>query len=100
MSTNAKIVIVLAALCWVALSSAWHWIRSKYILEKWAKANGFKLLRMKQNWFTISPFLTSKRQETFRISVRDHRGRERKGWAKCGGFFLGFLVDKVEVEWD
>lgn len=101
MSTNTKVIIVLVAFCWVAFSSVWHWFRSKFLLEKWAKANGFKLVKMKLNLFSFSPFLfTSDRQEVYHIRVRDHSGRERSGWAKCGGFWLGFLVNKVEVEWD
>ena len=100
MGVSQDIIIFAVALFWVAMSSTWHWLRSRSLMEKWAKANGYKLMKMKLNWFKISPFLTSTHQEVFRIRVRDHSGRERTGWAKCGGFFLGLLVDTVEVEWD
>jgi hypothetical protein len=101
MSTDTKIIIGLLAGCWVALSTTWHWFRSRVLLSRWARANGFELMRMSIPWFKFSPFLFgSKHQEVYEIRVRDHRGRERHGWAKCGGFFLGFLVDKVEVDWD
>jgi hypothetical protein len=100
MSGNRKIIIFLAALCWVALSTTWHWFRSRFLLKKWAQANGFELVRMKVNWSGFGPFLfTSRRQEVYHIRVRDHWGRERSGWAKCGGYWLGFLVNKIEVEW-
>jgi hypothetical protein len=101
MSGNTKVIIVLVALSWVAFSTTWHWLRSRFLLEKWARTNGFELVKMKINWFSFSPLIfASSRQEVYRISVRDHRGRERSGWAICGGFWLGFLVNKVEVEWD
>jgi hypothetical protein len=101
MIDNRKIIIVLAAVCCVALSLVWHWFRSRFLLQKWAKENGFELVKMNVNWFESSPFwFRSRRQGVFRIRVRDHRGRERSGWAKCGGYWLGFLVNKIEVEWD
>jgi len=100
MSTDTKITICLVAVGWVALSTTWHWFRSRFLLQQWAKANGFELVQMSIPWFKVSRFWGSKRQEVYQIRVRDHRGRECRGWAKCGGYFLGFLVDKVEVEWD
>jgi hypothetical protein len=103
MRDNPKtfIILLLVALCWVALSTTWHWFRSRFLLKQWAKANGFELVQMSIPWFKFSPFIfASKRQGVYQIRVRDHRGRERSGWAKCGSFWLGFLVDKVKVEWD
>jgi|APCry1669193128_1035447.scaffolds.fasta_scaffold55349_2 hypothetical protein len=100
MSSKTNIIIVLVAIGWVVFNIAWHWFRSKLLLQQWAKANGFELVKMSVPWFTISPFLASKRQGVYWITARDHSGREHIGYAKCGGFWLGFLVDKVEVEWD
>ena len=98
MSIETNIIIVLVAVGWVALSTSAHWLRSKRLLDKWATANGFTLVKMNMNWSGFGPFLfTSQHQEVYRIKVRDHRGREHSGWAKCGGYWLGFLVDKVEV---
>jgi hypothetical protein len=100
MFSEKNIIIVSVAVCWVALTSTWHWFRSRFLLKQWARANGFELVQMKTPWFKFSPFWTSKHQEAYQIRVRDRRGRERRGWAKCGGFFLGFLVNNVEVVWD
>lgn len=101
MGSRTKAIIVLTALCWVVFSSAWHWVRSKFLLKKWAEANGFELVKMDYSWPQLSPFLfISRHQEVYHIKVRDQRGRERSGWAKCGGYWLGFVVNKVEVEWD
>jgi hypothetical protein len=100
MFSEENIIIGLIAVCWVALSTTWHWFRSRFLLKQRAKANGYELVHMSMSWFQCSPFWMSKRQEAYQIRVRDQRGRERRGWAKCGGFFLGFLVNKVEVVWD
>jgi hypothetical protein len=51
-------------------------------------------------WFKFDPFYISKNQKAHEIRVGDPRGRDGRGWAKCGGYFLGFLVNKVEVAWD
>jgi len=100
MISEKNIIIGLIAVCLVALFTAWHWFRSRVLLKQWARANGFELVQMSIPWFKSSPFWISKRQEVYLIRVRDHRGRERSGWAKCGDFWLGFLVNEVEVEWD
>jgi hypothetical protein len=94
---SLKVVIFLAALCWVALTTTWHWFRSRFLLRQWARDNGYVLVQISIPWFKISPFWMSKGQEAYQIRVRDHNGRERRGWAKCGGYFLGFLVNQVEV---
>ena len=99
MFSEENIIIALIAVGCVAFSTTWHWFRSRFLLSQWARANGYELVKLSKPWFKFSPFWTSKRQEVYQIRVRDHRGRERCGWAKCGGYFLGFLVDKVEVEW-
>jgi hypothetical protein len=39
-------------------------------------------------------------QVVYRLVVRDPTGAERNGWAKLGGFFMGLMVDDVEVAWD
>ena len=98
--SDDTITIVLIVLGWVVFSAIWHWFRSRFLLEQWAKANGFVLVKMSMSWFKLNPFLSSKRQEVYRITVRNHNGRERSGWVKCGGFWLGFLVNKVEVDLD
>jgi len=100
MSSDTNIVIILIAVCWVALSATWHWFRSRFLLKQWAKTHGYELVKMTMSWTKIGPFCPSKRQGVYQIRVRDGRGRERRGWVRCGGYFLGFLVDKVGVEWD
>lgn len=101
MSRDTKIIIALVALGWVALSTTWHWFRSRFLLKQWARAHGYELVKMSINWSKFGPFLfASQRQEVYQIKVRDRRGRERRGWAKCGGYWLGFLANKVEVKWD
>ena len=97
MISQKNIIILSIAGCWFALSTAWHWCRSRSILNQWAVAHGYELVKMSMTW--SGPFWLTTRQAVYRIRVRDRWGRERRGWAKCGGSVLGFLVDKVEVKW-
>jgi hypothetical protein len=34
------------------------------------------------------------------VTVKDHRGRVRRAWVRCGGWFLGMMSDHMDVEWD
>lgn len=75
MSGDEMIIILLVAFGGVTLSATWHWLRSRFLLKEWARANGFELLRMNSNWFKSGPFVASKRQEIYHIRVRDRGGR-------------------------
>ena len=93
-----NVILFLVATGWVVCCDIWHCLRSKSLLRQWAKTNGYELVDMRIPWFTTSPVIASRHQEVYQIIVRDARGQERCGWARCGGFWLGFLVDKLEVE--
>lgn len=101
MSGNQKIILFVVVVVLGLLAMGCHWLRSKTLLKEWARANGYELVQMRINWSQPGPFLfRSRRQEVYQIKVRDQRGRLRRGWAKCGGYWFGFLVNKVEVIWD
>lgn len=56
---------------------AWYCHQSRSILEKWAKACGYRLLRVR----LYDPGLR----------------RIRRAWVRCGGFWSGMSSDEVEV---
>src|SRR5207244_6636738 len=99
MFSEKNIIIGSIAVGWVAFSTTSDCFRSRFLLKQWARAHGYELVQMSIPWFQFCPFWMSKHQEAYQIRVRDHRGRKRRAWAKCGGYFLGFLVNKVEVVW-
>jgi hypothetical protein len=80
----------------------WHFSRSRGLLEKWAAANGFRIIESNYRNLVRGPFFwtTSKGQTVYRVTVEDARGQRRSGWVRCGGFFLGLLSDRVTVRWD
>ena len=76
--------------------------RSRAILDNWADRTGLTLVEA--NWSFLWPMsfwlTTSRNQTVYRIKVRDHAGRTRSGWARCGTWFVGLWSDNVDVYWD
>jgi hypothetical protein len=83
-------------------SIAWHFGRSKSILQQWADKNGYRILQQEYRNFFKGPFFwtSSKGQTVYYVTVSDSAGKVRKGWVRCGGWFLGLLSDNIEVCWD
>jgi hypothetical protein len=91
-------LIVLVAV----VSMAWHVSRARSLLEEWARRNDFELVETEHRHLARGPFFwtTAKGQTVYRVMVRTRDGAVRKGWVRCGGFFLGLLSDHVDVRWD
>lgn len=81
---------------------AWTFRRGDAMLDRWAAENNFRLLESEYRWFAKGPFFwrSSKGQTVYRIAVEDQAGEVHRGWARCGGWFLGLWTDQVDVRWD
>jgi hypothetical protein len=81
---------------------AWHFSRSRFVLEDWADKQGFEILYSEYRSLFRGPFFctTSRGQTVYYVKVRDGTGRERSGWVRCGGWFFGLMSDKAEVRWE
>jgi hypothetical protein len=91
-------VVVLTAL---GIYWPWHFWRSRQLLEHWAARNGFQIIHSEFRWFFKGPFfLLSRGKTVYRVTVRDHNGRDRSGWVRCGGIWFGLLTDSATVVWD
>lgn len=102
MAASGELFLVLLFLvCFVALL-AWHFARSRKMVEQWARDNGLELVNVERRFMFRGPFWwrTGKGQEVFRVTVRDGAGHVRSGYVRVGGWFLGLLSDQVTVEWD
>lgn len=93
----AVFVITLVILAW-----AWHFSRSRSILQKWADDNGYQLLQAEYRWFRKGPFFwrASRDQVVYYVTVRDQLGRERRGWVRCGSWLLGMFSNRADVRWE
>jgi hypothetical protein len=80
---------------------SWHYSRSRSVLEKWADENRLKIVDSEYRSFARGPFswTTSRNQTVYYVTVIDDNGHTRRGWVRCGGFFVGFLCDRMEVTW-
>ncbi len=98
----AGLCTIVAFLIFGFVMIAWHFSRSRSLLEQWAAANGYRIISAQYRNLVRGPFFwtTSKGQTVYRVTVEDADGRQRDGWVRCGGWFLGLLSDRVQVRWD
>src|SRR5262249_54158005 len=97
-----RVFFVPLILVLVVGSLAWHFGRSRSLLERWAERNGFRILRSEYRYMFRGPYYwtTSKGQTVYRVTVEDKAGLVRNGWVRCGGWWLGLMSDHVEARWD
>ncbi len=81
---------------------AWHFRRSRELVERWAAANAYTIIEMERRFFNAGPFFwcRGRGHEVFRVSVRDAHGEQHRAYVRTGGWFLGQLSEKVAVKWD
>jgi len=81
---------------------AWHFTRSRSLLQKWATSNGYEILHSEFRSLRKGPFLwkDSAKQMVFYVRIRSREGQERSGWVLCGGFWTGLFSDKIQVTWE
>ena len=96
------LVFVLLVLGIVCLSLAWHFARSRALLQKWADDNGYQILRHEYRYLRRGPFFwtTSRHQTVYHVEVLDRYGQPRTGYVRCGGWWLGLFSGNVEVKWE
>jgi len=98
---QAVFVVALGVVAVIGLM-AWHFSRSRLVLEQWAAKQGFQILHSEYRNLFRGPFFwtTSRGQTVYYVRVRDRRGIERSGWVRCGGWFFGLMTNKAEVRWE
>lgn len=73
-----------------------------FLVQRWAKDNGFRILRCDFRYYSKGPFtwkVSNRWRHVYYVSVRDSEGRERFAWLRCTD--VGpFNSDKTEVIWE
>jgi hypothetical protein len=102
MNDSLMALAVVAAVILAVGGIVWRVRRSSGILQKWAAAGGYELLQIERRFLRRGGFWwrTSEYQDVFRVLVRDSAGRERAGFVRVGGWFLGLWSDDASVQWD
>lgn len=80
----------------------WHHARAREMLEGWARQSGVQILKAEYRSFFRGPYFwtSSKGQTVYEVWVRDESGRDRHGYVRCGGYFLGMWSDHAEAMLD
>jgi hypothetical protein len=96
------LVVIGAVAALVILGLVWHFGRSGALLNQWAADNGYRIIRQEYRTFFKGPFFwtSTKGQTVYYVVVEGAGGNRRRGWVRCGGWWLGLLSDNVEVRWD
>jgi hypothetical protein len=99
---GGEVVVIIFFIVIAIGAIAWHYSRSRFLLQQWAQENGYRILSSEHRHLVRGPFFwtTSKGQTVYRVEIQDRDGRTRSGWVRCGSWMLGLLSDKVQVRWD
>ncbi len=102
MEQLVPILFIAFVLGLIILTITWHFSRSNSLLQQWARRNGLRIIQQEYRHFFRGPFFwtTSKGQTVYYVTVEDQQGNRRRGWVRCGGWFLGLLSDHVEARWE
>ena len=84
------------------LSVCWRITRASQLLRDWAARNQLEILQSEYCHFFKGPYFWSsgKGQAVFKVTVLDSAGKDRHGYVRVGGFFLGMWSDHVDSELD
>jgi len=101
MNSVAVIPAIVLIVVVVTFLLVWHFVRSREILERWAKDGGFEILERDYRHLAKGPFFwtSSRGQAVYFVKVRDRSGAVLSGWVRCGGWWSGLFSDKAEVKW-
>ena len=80
----------------------WLHSRASDILTRWAQENGYEIVSSERCWLWRGPFWwrSSEHQAVFYVTVKTAGGQIRRGWVRCGDWFLGMFSDQATVQWD
>ncbi len=99
---TAIALLVIAVACIAVAAMSWSMSRGRQVLDRWAQANGYRIVSCEVRWFRRGPFFwtTSKGQMVYYVEVMAPSGQTRHGYVRCGSFFWGLWKDQVEERWE
>jgi hypothetical protein len=102
MDTNSAYSYALLLLGAILLITyvTWCFLRSRSLLHRWAITNEFQILDSRLSPSGPLSWTSSRSQIIYFVCVRDKEGQERRGWVRCGSFWVGVFSNKIEVRWE
>jgi hypothetical protein len=78
-----------------------RWNTGPSALERWAKENGFRIVRRERRTYFRGPFFwgSSNCQIVYRVEVHGPDAVAKAGWVRIGGYWWP-SADRIEVRWD
>jgi len=98
MDSALPVLGFLAFIAYAIVIIFWWFSRSRKILENWATVNNHRIVSSEFRHFFQGPFSWSPNHTVYYVKVETADGQTRRGWVRCGGWFLG--LDSGEVWWD
>jgi len=97
-----KGIILILGLLIIAIALLWMFTRAGRILDDWAAKNNYQILSSELRWLRRGPFFwtSTKNQIVYYVTVRTLDGTTKRGWVRCGSFWLGIFQNKAEVRWE
>jgi hypothetical protein len=87
------VVLAIAAVVGFALVMMWwRHARSSALLQAWAEARGYRILRQQYRFFFTGPFFSRRQKAKPSITLLLK--------TSCGSWWVGLLSDKVQVRWE
>ena len=102
LSSIGPAAMILGVLVLMVVIIAWRVSRSHGMLVRWAEENGYQIVHQEHRLLRRGPyfFRATDDQAVYYVVVTDRYGRERRGYVRLGGWFLGLFSDQVDVRWD
>ncbi|HZE97623.1 MAG TPA: hypothetical protein VE981_11400 [Planctomycetota bacterium] len=98
-----ELLVAAGALLFCILVFSWHlWANAhaKRRIRRWAKENGYRVVRGEITGLGSSLFPGYIRgQVIWAVRLENARGGVRDAWLRCGGSALGYSLTEVEVRW-
>jgi hypothetical protein len=71
-------------------------------IKKWESEKGWEIVRCERRRFASPWMFSNTAQGIYHVTVLYQEGqpRMRRAWLRCGGWFLGWKTEKVEMRWD
>ena len=100
LETIAPVALLAALLALFGVVLRHSFLRSRKMVEQWARDHGLVLSRCEWHCSGDSPFSRRGGWEViWTVRIADAEGRTRDAWARCGSPLIGMLSDHVEVRW-
>ena len=80
----------------------WQRYRRYAILRQWEARQPYVWIEYKKRHYFKEPSLRDAftRETFYQITAYNRKGRIRRGWLRCGSWWLGSFTNRIQVSWE